>query len=235
MARERNFLYTFAPMNFIKKYTLGEEITNSISHGVGVVMGLVVCIFFLVWGYSGGSAIAIFSLWLYMFGVVCSYLASTLYHACPASKVERKALLRKFDHAAIYWHIAGSYSPITLIAMLSSGATVWAWAIFTFVWLSAIVGTALSFRKMKNYSFLETACYVLMGLSILVAFKPFYESVGLAVVLWVVAEGVSYIVGAVLYSLKRVRYMHSIFHGFVLLGDVFHIVALYKILDMFIG
>jgi len=74
-----------------------------------------------------------------------------------------------------------------------------------------------------------------MGLSILVAFKPFYESVGLAVVLWVVAEGVSYIVGAVLYSLKRVRYMHSIFHGFVLLGDVFHIVALYKILDMFIG
>lgn len=228
-------MYIFATMNLIKKYSLGEEITNSISHGVGVVMGLVVGAIFLVWGYSEGSAIAVFSLWLYLFGVVCSYLASTLYHACPASKVERKALLRKFDHAAIYWHIAGSYSPITLIAMLSSGATVWAWGIFSFVWLCAIVGTALSFREMKNYSFLETACYVLMGLSILVAFKPFYESVGLAIVLWVVAEGVSYIIGAVLYSLKKIRYMHSIFHGFVLLGDVFHIVALCKVLEIFLG
>jgi hypothetical protein len=100
--------------------------------------------------------------------------------------------------------------------------------------LCAIVGTTLSFRKMKSHSYLETACYVLMGLTILVAFKPFHDSVGTTIVLWVVAEGVSYILGAVLYGFKKVCYMHSVFHGFVLLGDVFHMIALYKILNMFL-
>ncbi len=219
-------------MNFIKKYTFGEELTNSISHGVGVLMGLVVCLFFLIKGYQYGTLLAVFSLWLYLFGVVCSYLTSTLYHSCPATKVESKIVLRKLDHSAIYWHIAGSYSPITLIAMISAGESVWAWSIFAFVWLSAIVGTTLSFRKLKSHSYLETACYVLMGLSILVAFKPFHDCVGTAIVLWVVAEGVSYIVGAVLYSFKKVPYMHSVFHGFVLLGDVFHMIAVYKVLEM---
>jgi hemolysin III len=118
--------------------------------------------------------------------------------------------------------------------MISAGESVWAWSIFAFVWLSAIVGTALSLRKLKSHSYLETACYVLMGLSILVAFKPFHDCVGTAIVLWVVAEGVSYIVGAVLYSFKKVPYMHSVFHGFVLLGDVFHMIAVYKVLEMFL-
>jgi hemolysin III len=120
-------------------------------------MGLVVCLFFLIKGYQFGTPLAVFSLWLYLFGVVCSYLTSTLYHSCPATKEERKMMLRKLDHSAIYWHIAGSYSPITLIAMISAGESVWAWAIFAFVWLSAIVGTALSLRKLKSHSYLETA------------------------------------------------------------------------------
>ena len=232
MAQVRNFLYTFAPMNFIKKYTLGEEITNSISHGVGVVMGLVVCIFFLVWGYSGGSAIAIFSLWLYMFGVVCSYLASTLYHACPASKVERKALLRKFDHAAIYWHIAGSYSPITLVALREQGY--WGWTLFCFVWLCAIAGTIMSFRKLQEHSNLETICYVLMGLVVLVAFKPLMDAVSPSAVGWIIGEGVCYITGALFYSFNKRPYMHSVFHFFVLGGSVCHILAVWDILKDFI-
>ena len=118
--------------------------------------------------------------------------------------------------------------------MLAAGFEVWGWVIFGFVWLCAIVGTSLSFRKMKAHSYLETACYVLMGLSILGAFKPFHDSVGLTIVLWVVAEGVSYIVGAVLYGFKKMRYMHSVFHAFVLLGDVCHMIAMYKVLEMFL-
>ena len=119
--------------------------------------------------------------------------------------------------------------------MLSAGFDVWGWVIFAFVWLCAIVGTSLSFRKMKAHSYLETACYVLMGLSILVAFKPFHDSVGTSIVGWVVAEGVSYILGAVLYGFKKMRYMHSVFHGFVLLGDVCHMIAVYKVLEMFLA
>ena len=101
-------------------------------------------------------------------------------------------MARKFDHAAIYWHIAGSYSPLTLIAIRNGGEPVWAWVIFGFVWICALVGTGLSFRKMKAQSYLETTCYVLMGLTILVAFKPFYQTCGLPVVLCVVGEGIAH-------------------------------------------
>lgn len=215
-------------------YSLPEEIVNSSTHAAGLVMGLVVCLLFLVKGSVAESPVVTISLLLYIFGVVSSYATSTIYHAIPARKVEAKALARKFDHAAIYWHIAGSYSPVTLIAMLGGGEKVWAVVIFSFVWLCAVVGTALSFRKMKAQSYLETVCYCLMGLTILVAFKPFYECCGLAIMLWVIGEGVAYIAGAVLYSFKKIPYIHSVFHIFVILGDVCHMIATWKILQMFV-
>lgn len=218
----------------VKAYSLSEEIINFSTHGAGLIMGLVVCIFFLVKGSVAGSAVVMLSFGLYLFGVVSSYAASTVYHAIPASRVNGKAIARKFDHAAIYWHIAGSYSPLTLIGMKDGGEPVWAWVIFAVVWLSALVGTGLSFRKMKAQSYLETTCYVLMGLTILIAFKPFYDTCGLPVVLWVVGEGVAYITGAVLYSFKKIPYIHSVFHVFVILGDICHMIATWKVIQMFI-
>ncbi|MBQ5893989.1 MAG: hemolysin III family protein, partial [Rikenellaceae bacterium] len=119
-------------------YSLSEEIVNSSTHAVGLVMGVVVCLFFLVKGAVAESWVVTASFVLYLFGVVSSYATSTIYHATPARKVEAKALARKFDHAAIYWHIAGSYSPVTLVAMLGGGERVWGLVIFAFVWLCAI-------------------------------------------------------------------------------------------------
>ena len=89
------------------KYTHSEEVANSISHIFGALMSLVVCTFFIVKVIPSGSALAVVSMSLYFFGVVSSYVASSVYHACPANKENSKYLLRKFDHAAIYWHIAG--------------------------------------------------------------------------------------------------------------------------------
>ena len=221
-------------MKQINAYSLSEEILNCITHGLGLLMSLAVCIFFLIKGSVSDSWITTFSLVLYMVGVCSSYAASTIYHSIPASRVQSKATARKFDHAAIYWHIAGSYSPLTLIAMRTGGQPVWAWVIFGFVWLCAFVGTGLSFRKMKAQSYLETICYVLMGLTILMAFKPFYDTCGLSVVLWVVGEGIAYITGAVLYSFKKVPYIHSLFHVFVILGDICHMIATWKVLQMFV-
>lgn len=214
-----------------KKYTKEEEWLNSVSHGFGVLMGLIVCSFFLIYAYSYGDVVAQLALWLYLFGVVASYLFSTLYHACsPENKW--KLRLRRLDHAAIYWHIAGSYSPITLIALRD--VDYWGWSIFFFCWLCAIIGTSLSIFNFKKQSRLETICYVLMGLIILVAFKPFYENVGGWILFWVIAEGVSYIIGAVLYSFHKVKYVHSIFHFFVLLGDICHMIAVWKIIETFL-
>lgn len=110
---------------------------------------------------------------LYLFGVVSSYAASTIYHAVPSSEAKVKGIARKLDHAAIFWHIADSYFPLRLIGMKQGGEPTWAWVIFGIVWLAAVVGTSLSFRKIKKQSYIETACYVLMGLTILIAFKPF--------------------------------------------------------------
>ncbi|MBQ6694077.1 MAG: hemolysin III family protein [Bacteroidaceae bacterium] len=214
-----------------KRYTKEEEWINALSHGAGALMGIVVCTLFLIKAYMGDAGtMAILSLWLYMFGVVSSYVFSTLYHAWPPEKPARK-WMRRLDHAAIYWHIAGSYSPITLIVLIDADA--WGWGIFAFCWLCAIVGTCVSLFSLKKHNYVETACFVLMGLVILVAIKQFYERVDFWVLFWIIAEGVSYITGAVLYSFHKVKYIHSVFHFFVLLGDVCHFVAVWKILDMF--
>lgn len=213
------------------KYTHSEEVANAASHLVGTIMSIVVCSLFLHKVYQADNTLAVVSMSLYFFGVVSSYVASSVYHACPANEEKSKYLLRKFDHAAIYWHIAGSYTPITLIAMYNHGATMWAVGIFIFIWICAIFGTALTFRKIKSHSYFKTACYVLMGLTILVAFKPLYDSVGLKVVLLIIAEGVSYIIGAVFYSFKKTKYMHTVFHIFVVLGDVFHMLAVWNVIE----
>ncbi len=223
----------FAGMINKKIYTHNEEVANIISHIIGGFVALVAGIILLVESVGHGNNLAVLSMCLYLFGVISSYVTSVVYHICPVSHEIERARLRKFDHAAIYWHIAGCYSPVALIAMLQGGAVVWGWIIFSFIWVCAIVGTSLSFRKMSVHSYIETVFYVLMGLTILVAFKPFYDCVGMPVVGWVIAEGICYIEGAVLYSIHKVRYMHALFHVFIVLGDIFHIIAVWKILCIF--
>jgi hemolysin III len=156
-----------------------------------------------------------------------SYIASTTYHSLPLRSKWRERL-RRWDHAAIYWHIAGSYSPLTLIALRQEGA--WGWLLFCFVWLAAIGGTIVSLRSLKEHSHIETVCFVLMGLSVLVAFGPLMRVVSTNAVAWIIAEGVSYITGALFYSLNKRPYMHSVFHFFVLAGSVCHIVAVWDVL-----
>jgi len=136
--------------------------------------------------------------------------------------------LRKFDHAAIYLHIAGSYSPIMLVSLREAGY--WGWGIFSFVWLCAFIGTTLCFCRLKEHSYLETICYIAMGCSIFVAFKPLCNHVPSLFIYWLIAEGVSYITGAVFYSFHKLPYMHSVFHLFVLGGTICHMIALWYIL-----
>ncbi len=209
------------------RYTKKEEIWNSTSHGGGVLLGVVIGIIFLVWVFRNDNDWARISVILYLFGMLGSYIASTLYHSIRHHS-KWKERLRKWDHAAIYWHIAGSYSPLTLIALRQQGY--WGWGLFSFVWPCAIAGTIVSFIRLKEHSNLETLCFVGMGLSVLVAFKPLIDSVSTAAVVWIIAEGVCYITGAVFYSLNKRKYMHSVFHFFVLAGSVCHIIAVWDVL-----
>ena len=209
------------------RYTKKEEIWNAASHGGGILMGVVFGIIFLVWCFQADNNWARVGVILYLFGMLGSYLASTLYHSMRHHS-KWKERLRKWDHAAIYWHIAGSYSPLTLVALREQGY--WGWSLFCFVWACAVAGTIISFIKLKEHSNVETFCFIGMGLSVLVAFKPLVDSVSTAAVIWIIAEGVSYITGAVFYSLNKTKYMHSVFHFFVLAGSLCHIIAVWDVL-----
>lgn len=212
-----------------KRYTKEEERINALSHFVGIAGGFVVGTMLLLKGRELLlDTWAMVSLWLYMFGMLSSYIFSTSYHACSPDSVWKRRL-RKLDHSAIYWHIAGSYSPIMLIALRDS--SFWGWGIFIFCWLCAIAGTIVSFCGLKKHNKVETVCFVLMGLTILVAMKQFWEAVSPAVFFWVVGEGIAYITGAVFYSFHKVKYVHAVFHFFVLLGTACHMLAVWGILE----
>ena len=207
------------------RYTRKEEHINTWSHAAGILIGVAVGVVFLF--LCSGRRWARAGVILYMFGMIGSYVSSTVYHALP-QKSKWKERFRKWDHAAIYWHIAGSYSPITLVALREDGF--WGWGLFIFVWTCAIAGTIVSLIHLKEHSNLETACFVAMGLSVLVAFKPLLDNVSTLAVSWIIAEGVCYITGAAFYSLNKRRYMHSVFHFFVLAGSICHIVAVWDML-----
>lgn len=213
-----------------KRYNQVEEWANTLSHGVGVLLGVVAGYFLLEKASAhADSQWAIPSVIVYLVGMLSSYVSSTWYHGSRPGRV--KELLRKFDHGAIYLHIAGTYTPFTLLTLRHAGG--WGWGIFSFVWLSAVVGFILSFKKLKEHSNLETVCYVGMGASILIALKPLLDQLKMAGVTpafwWLIVGGVSYIVGAVFYSLRK-PYMHATFHLFCLGGSIGHIIAIWLIL-----
>ena len=215
-------------------YTRAEELWNSRSHAAGIVLAVAVGTTFIVWAARHENGWAILGTSLYLFGMLGSYVASTVYHAISpttAQRVRLKERLRLWDHAAIYWHIAGSFSPITLVALRDYGA--WGWALFAFVWTAALAGTIASFRRLSAHSNLETICFCLMGLSVLVAFGPLLKCVSPAAVAWIVAEGVCYLTGALFYSMNKRRYMHTVFHFFVLAGSVCHIIAVWDVLAQY--
>ena len=210
-------------------YTRKEEIWNTWTHASGAIMAGAVGIAFIIVVCLGNMnrMWAGIGVGLYLFGMMGSYLASTIYHALREDS-PNKEKLRKWDHAAIYWHIAGSYSPITLIAMRDYGY--WGWILFTFVWSCAIIGTFTSFIKLKDHSNIETICFCIMGLSVLVAFKPLIETVETWAVVMIIMEGFFYITGAIFYSFNKTKYMHTVFHFCVLAGSIFHIIAVWDIL-----
>lgn len=211
-------------------YSQGEELANTISHALGIALGFIAGYILLQKAFDSRDFWEICSVVIYLFGVLFCYIASTCYHA--ATNERRKGILQKFDHASIYLHIAGTYTPFTLVVLRNEGW--WGWALFSFIWLSAVIGVFLSFRRLKEHSHIETICYVIMGSAILIAIKPLIDvltPVGhIESLYWLITGGVSYIIGAVFYSWTKKKYMHTTFHFFVLGGSICHIIAIYIIL-----
>lgn len=204
-----------------------EELWNAWSHCAGIVIGVTVGFLLLKKSYETGDSLSVLAVALYIVGMLFSYVSSTVYHALSAWSAWKERL-RKFDHAAIYWHIAGSFSPIALIPLRDK--SFWGWGLFIFIWLCALIGTAMSFRKLKAHSNLETLTFIGMGFSVLIPLKPLIESITTTTLIWIIAEGVSYVSGAAFYTLHKHRYNHTVFHFFVIAGTICHIFVVWNVL-----
>lgn len=212
-----------------KFYTQREERANYITHAIGFVMSLVASYFLLRKGLTSNNTHATIGYGLFSIGMLTCMIASTMYHY--ESKSKRKSLLRHFDHASIYLLIAASYSPFTLILLWEQA--MWGVLILSLIWLIAIIGIIISFRPLKRNNHIKTASYVMMGLVVFIAFKPLIQSAQqhdcMNVIYWLITGGVFYIIGAVIYATAKREFIHALFHIFVLLGLLSHIISAYLI------
>lgn len=210
-------------------YSLREERYNTLSHAIGVIFSLVGGFFLIQKTIHSGNPWAIGSITVFILFMTLMFWSSTLYHFEKNESL--KAERRKMDHAAIYTQIAGSYTPFTLVILRLDGA--WGWSLFAIVWIAAIVGVTMSFLKLKNKSRMETVTYLAISWVVIVAFKPLIEQLGIShsmpVFYWLIAGGVFYTIGAIIYSLRKIEYTHAIWHLFVLGGGICHFVAIWNI------
>jgi hemolysin III len=205
----------------IKFYSPLEEKINITSHAAGLFLSLVACVLMVIRASLHGNAWHIVSVCIFGASLVALYAASTAYHS--ATRPEVRTRLRIIDHATIYLLIAGTYTPFTLITL---NGTV-GWVIFAVSWGLAVSGIYLKLHFTGRFDLLSTLMYVFMGWIIIFAVKPLIASLPVAGLYWLVAGGLSYTLGAVIYSIKYIPLNHAIFHLFVLGGSICHFVAVY--------
>jgi hemolysin III len=198
---------------------MGEEIANSVSHGVGLVAALVAAPF-LIAAASQLSAANLVGAIVFAVTMVLLYAASTLYHALPQGRAKR--VFMKLDHGAIYLFIAGSYTPFALGAL--SGP--WGWTLFGLVWSMAVMGVVLKSFNRLTHPWLSTGLYLAMGWLVLIAAVPLVQNVPTMGIALLVAGGLAYTLGVVFFALDhKVRYAHAVWHAFVVAGTGFHFFA----------
>jgi hemolysin III len=197
----------------------GEEIANSVSHGVGLVAAVVAVPILIVAAVQRGGAAGIVGASVFAGTMVLLYLASTLYHALPRNKAKR--LFKVLDHGAIFLLIAGTYTPFTL-GVLRGG---WGWTLFGLVWGLAVLGIVLKVVGGFRIPWLSTCLYLGMGWLALIAVRPLGVRMPLAGIAWLVAGGLAYTAGVAFFAAERLRYSHFIWHLFVLTGTCCHFFA----------
>ncbi|MBC7001454.1 hemolysin III family protein [Photobacterium sp. BZF1] len=203
-------------------YSVREEVANSISHGLGMVFGIIGLVLLLVQAVSNGAdALSITSLSIYGASMILLYLASTLYHAIPFERAKRA--LKTFDHCAIYLLIAGTYTPFLLITLRTPLAI----TLMAVIWAIALIGIVLKIAFVYRFKRLSLATYLTMGWLSLIAIYPLAMTLATGGLVLLAAGGIVYSIGVVFYVNKRIPYNHAIWHLFVLGGTVLHFLAIY--------
>ncbi|OGU03428.1 MAG: hemolysin D [Gemmatimonadetes bacterium RBG_16_66_8] len=199
--------------------TLGEEIANSISHGVGLLAALVATPILVLAAAADGGTASVVGASVFAGSMLLLYAASTLYHALPRNRAKR--VFRTLDHGAIFILIAGTYTPFTLGVLRGA----WGWSLFGIVWGFALTGVVLKAAGALRYPVLSTSLYLVMGWLAIVAVRPLWLHIPPAGLLLLLGGGLAYTVGVAFYAAHRVRYSHFVWHMCVLAGTSCHFLA----------
>jgi len=205
----------------IKYYLPVEERTNIISHGIGFILSIVALVLLVAHANMYGNTWHVVSFSIFGASLIILYGASTFYHS--TRKPELRNRLRVFDHASIYVLIAGTYTPFTLVTL--NGPL--GWSILGISWGMALTGIVLKLFFTGKYNLISTLMYIFMGWIIIFAIKPIINNLPSEGFLWLFAGGMAYTIGAIIYSIKKIKFSHAIFHMFVLLGSACHFVAVF--------
>lgn len=202
-----------------RKLTVKEEIFNSITHGVGVLLSIAALVILVVLAVGKGNTWHVVSFSIYGSTMVLLYLSSTLYHSFTAEKV--KNLFARFDHAAIFLLIAGTYTPFLLTALRGT----FGWVLFGIIWGVAVIGVVIRSIYLTRFRKLMVAIYLIMGWLFVVAVGPMIKNLPLTSIIFLLLGGIFYSVGVIFYVKRNLKYGHGIWHLFVLAGSIMHFFA----------
>ena len=210
----------------LPNYTRGEEVFNMVSHIVGGAFGIVALTTCVIKAFINFDAFQIVSAFIYGFSMILLYTTSSVYHGLIPPMA--KKVMQVIDHCTIFILIAGTYTPIVLCSLRVKNPLL-GWGIFGAVWGAAVLGITLNAIDLKKYNIFSMICYLAMGWCVVFTGKPAIAIVGWPGFRWLLAGGISYTLGAVLYGIagrKVHRYMHSVFHIFVVIGSILHYVCI---------
>ncbi len=206
-------------------YTRGEEIFNYVSHIVGGGFGVIALVLCVIRSTLHANTWAIVGSAIYGASLISLYAMSSIYHALTHPMA--KKVFQVLDHCTIYFLIGGTYTPV-LFCSIRPVSPVWAWVIFGIVWGLAAMAATFTAIDLKKYSVLSMICYIGMGWCIVIAAPTAIRAIPFAGLMWLLAGGISYTVGAVFYGFgRKCRYIHSVFHLFVVLGSILQFICIF--------
>ena len=206
----------------IPKYTLGEEITNAIVHGIGALLSIAALVLCIIFSALHGNPYAIVSSCIYGATLVILYTISCLYHSLKVNNAKR--VFRIIDHCSIYLLIAGTYTPYTLVTL--NGPI--GWITFGIIWASALIGIILNAVDLDKFKKFSMFLYLAMGWMIIFTFKHLTENLDRTGLSFLLSGGIVYTIGAIFYGLgKNKKYMHSVFHVFVLAASILQFFSIF--------
>jgi len=215
---------TYKSDNRLQNFTDGEHIANSVSHGIGIGLSIAGLVLLIVRAVKLGTAWHVVSFSIFGGTLIFLYLASTLYHSFPKRPI--KAFLQRLDHIAIYFLIAGTYTPFLLTNLKSPMG----WVVFGIVWTLALTGLVLKLSLTKRFNNPSVGLYLAMGWLIVLLLRQAIQSFDLTTLLMIAIGGVFYTSGILFYRARKLSYSHAIWHVFVLAGSIFHFFGVMAIL-----